>query len=108
MEDPVAENGQRVGFGAAAGFTEAQNRAIAEGAADDAALGERDRLLVRMVDELHETAQVSDALWRQLEAAWSTEQLLELLMLAGWYHAVSYVCNAARVPLESWAARLPR
>ena len=30
---------------------------------------------------------------------------IELLMLAGWYHAISYVCNAARVPLETWAAR---
>jgi 4-carboxymuconolactone decarboxylase len=26
-------------------------------------------------------------------------------MLAGWYHAISYVCNAARVPLEAWSAR---
>jgi 4-carboxymuconolactone decarboxylase len=33
---------------------------------------------------------------------------VELLMLAGWYHAISYVCNAARVPLEAWAARDPR
>ena len=32
-------------------------------------------------------------------------QLIELMMLAGWYHSVSYVCNAARVPLEAWAAR---
>jgi 4-carboxymuconolactone decarboxylase len=94
-------------FGAAAGFTPAQNRAIADPSADDAALTERDRLLVRMVDELHETAQVSDGLWHELAAQWTTEQLLELLLLAGWYHAISYVCNAARVPLESWGARMP-
>ena len=95
-------------FGDAAGFTPAQNRAIADPAADDSALTERDRLLVRMVDELHETANVSDGLWQQLAAQWSTEQLLELLLLAGWYHAISYVCNAARVPLEPWAARWQR
>lgn len=94
-------------FGAAAGFTPAQNRAIADPSADAAALTERDRLLVRMVDELHATAHVSDGLWQQLAAQWSTEQLLELLLLAGWYHAISYVCNAARVPLESWSARWP-
>jgi 4-carboxymuconolactone decarboxylase len=30
------------------------------------------------------------------------------LMLAGWYHAISYVCNASRVPLEEWGARWRR
>lgn len=94
-------------FAQAAGFTPAQNRAIADPAADATVLTERDRLLVRMVDELHETANVSDGLWQQLAARWSTEQLLELLLLAGWYRAISYVCNAARVPLESWAERFP-
>lgn len=90
-------------FGEAAGFTNAQNNAIAHGNARDASLTPRDRLLVRMVDELHDTGTVGDALWLDLAALWSAQQLLELLMLAGWYHAISYVCNAARVPPESWA-----
>jgi alkylhydroperoxidase family enzyme len=92
-------------FGDAAGFSAEQNAAIAEPGADGGALTERDRLLVRMVDELHDTATVSDALWPQLAVVWTPAQLVELLMLAGWYHAISYVCNAARVPLEGWAAR---
>lgn len=92
-------------FGAAAGFTAEQNRAIADPAAGDAALTELDRLLVQLVDELHDTSTVCDALWQQLAARFSVHQLLELLMLAGWYHAISYVCNAARVPLEKWGAR---
>jgi 4-carboxymuconolactone decarboxylase len=94
-------------FGEAAGFTPAQTRAIADPSADDAALTDRDRLLVQMVDELHETSNVSDALWEQLAAQWSAPQLIEVLMLAGWYRAISYVCNVARVPLERWAARFP-
>ena len=49
---------------------------------------------------------MSDALWQELAREWSDEQLLELLVLAGWYRAISYVCNAARVPREDWAARL--
>jgi alkylhydroperoxidase family enzyme len=95
-------------FGEAAGFTPAQNTAIADPDADDTPLTPRDRLLVRMVDELHESGTVSDALWPELAALWSTQQLLELLVLAGWYHAIAYVCNAARVPLESWGARRRR
>ena len=95
-------------FGEAAGFTSVQNAAIADPHADDAPLTPRDRLLVRMVDELHETSTVSDALWPQLAALWSAPQLIELLMLAGWYHAISYVCNASRVPLEDWGVRWRR
>lgn len=98
-------------FGEAAGFSPEQNAAIADPdlrqTQDDrvSSLTERDRLLVRMADELHDTATVSDELWPQLAAVWTPAQLVELLMLAGWYHAISYVCNAARVPLEDWAAR---
>lgn len=95
-------------FGEAAGFTPAQNDAIADADADDVALTARDRLLVQLADELHDTATVSDALWPQLAAVWTSAQLIELLMLAGWYHAISYVCNAAGVPLEEWGSRWDR
>ena len=94
-------------FAKAAGFTPEQTAAIADPDADDAALTERDRLLVAMVDELHDTSDVSDSLWNQLAKHYSPPQLIELLMLAGWYHAISYVCRAARVPLEKWAERWP-
>lgn len=94
-------------FGHAAGFSDAQNRAIADPQADDAALTARDRLLVQMVDVLHDNAAIDDGLWAALAAQWTPPQLIELLMLAGWYHAISYVCTAARVPLEPWGARYP-
>jgi len=95
-------------FGQAAGFTPQQNAAIADRSAGDGVLTPRDRLLVRMADELHDTANVSDALWRELAEHWTPPQLVELLVLAGWYRAISYVCNATQVPLEDWAARWPR
>lgn len=95
-------------FAQAAGIGVAQHAAIADRASDGSALEPRDRLLVRLCDELHDTATVADALWQQLAQHWSAAQLIELLMLAGWYRAISYVCNAAKVPLESWGARFPR
>jgi alkylhydroperoxidase family enzyme len=95
-------------FAQPAGFTAEQVRAIADPGADDACLTERDLLLVQMVDELQDTSHIGDALWRQLADRWSAAQLVELLMLAGWYRAISYVCNAARVPLESWATRFEK
>jgi alkylhydroperoxidase family enzyme len=92
-------------FGDAAGFSAAERQAIASPAGDLQQLAPRDRLLVSMVDQLHDTSSVDDALWEALGAHWSAPQLIELLVLAGWYRTVSYVCNAARVPLESWSAR---
>ena len=62
-------------------------------------------MLLAMVDALHDHANIGDELWAQLAAHWSETQLL---MLAGWYHAIAYVANAARIPLEPWAARFPQ
>jgi len=95
-------------FAGAAGFTDAEVAAIADVRPSGLdALPERDRLLVRLVDELHETSHVGDALWARIAAVWTPAQCIELLMLAGWYRAISYVCNGARVPLETWQARFP-
>jgi alkylhydroperoxidase family enzyme len=100
------EWGVHVGaFAEAAGLDDAQTAAIADPHSDLAALPERDRLLVRMVDALHEHADVPDDLWQALAARWSTPQLLELLLLAGWYRAIAQVCNVAQVPLEPWQPR---
>jgi alkylhydroperoxidase family enzyme len=92
-------------FADAAGLGETERRVTASADGDLALLAPRDRLLVSMVDQLHDTGDVDDTLWEALNAHWSHAQLIELMMLAGWYHSVSYVCNAARVPLEKWAAR---
>ena len=92
-------------FADAAGFNAVERRVMASVTEDVELLAPRDRLLVQLVDQLHDTSDVDDALWDALSAHWSHAQLIELMMIAGWYHAVSYVCNAARVPLETWAAR---
>ena len=93
------------GFADAAGLGDAERRATASVDSDLTQLAPKDALLITMVDRLHDTGNIDDALWEALNAHWSHAQLIELMMLAGWYHAVSYVCNAARVPLETWAAR---
>ena len=96
-----------VAFGRPLGLTDEQVIATARGQADDPAWSERDRLLVRLVDELHDTATVSDGLWSELAAEWEPPQLLELVVCAGWYRLISQVINAARIELEPWAERFP-
>lgn len=94
-------------YGEAVGLTPEALRATATGADDDPAWTERDALLVRLADELHQTAHVSDQLWTALSAHWDAPQLIELLIIAGAYHAIAYVANGAQVEREEWAARFP-
>lgn len=96
-----------VAFGTPLGLTAEQLEATATGDADDPAWSPRERLLVRLADELHDTAAVSDALHDELAAVWQPAPLLELLVLAGWYRLIAYVVNGARVEPEPWAATLP-
>ena len=67
----------------------------------------RERLLLRLVDALHDEARVSDALWAALREEWTEAQLIELVALAGFYHLIAFVTNAFRVPLEPYGARFP-
>ncbi|MFI7061630.1 carboxymuconolactone decarboxylase family protein [Kribbella sp. NPDC050124] len=60
--------------------------------------------LLQAIDELHATAQLTDAAWDALAAHYTTAQLLEIVVLAGWYRAISYVANAVRLDPESWSA----
>jgi alkylhydroperoxidase family enzyme len=92
-------------FAEGLGLDEHWLAATVRGAASD--FEPRQSLLVALVDELHDTATISDELWAQLAATWSDEQLLELLALVGFYHLVAFICNGVRLPLEPWAARFP-
>ena len=95
-------------FAPAVGLSEAQLRASVSGAPDDPAWSGRQSLLVRMADELHDNATISDGLWRELAHHWSESQLVVLIATAGFYHLVSFIANAAAVELEEAAARFPR
>jgi alkylhydroperoxidase family enzyme len=94
-------------FAPAVGLTEAQIAATVLGDANDPAFTARDRLLVALVDTLHDHGAVNDDLWEALAQEFGETTLLELLVLVGWYHAVSFVANGARLPSEPWAARFP-
>jgi alkylhydroperoxidase family enzyme len=94
-------------FAERVGLTPEQVRATVRGGGDDPAWTDEERLLVRLVDELHETAGISDGLWDALAAAFSVEQILELIALVGFYHTVSFFANGLRLPAEDYAAPFP-
>jgi alkylhydroperoxidase family enzyme len=66
----------------------------------------RDRTVLALVDELHDTSTLTDAAWAAASEHFSNEQLLDLLALSGWYHAISYLARAVQVPLEPGAPAL--
>jgi alkylhydroperoxidase family enzyme len=93
-------------FAARAELSEAQVASLTRGGPDDPCWDSmRDRLLIRLVDELHERSDLDDDLWSALRIEFSEDQLMELLLLCGWYHAISFVARGARVPLEEGVPR---
>jgi len=90
-------------FAARAGLDAAQISSLTHGGPADPCWEERDRLLLRLVDELHDSSDVGDLLWEELHELFDHAQLLDLLLLCGWYHAISFTARAARVPLEDGA-----
>ena len=64
-----------------------------------------ERALIAFVDALHDSAQVSDQQWNALREHLDEQQILDVCMLSGWYHAISFAANVARVPLEAGAPR---
>lgn len=92
-------------FGDAVGLDRATLDKLAGGPGPD--LAEDDLLLVTAVDELHDTATLSETTWRSLRSRYDDAQVIELILLVGWYRTLSTLINATELPLEPWAARFP-
>jgi 4-carboxymuconolactone decarboxylase len=94
-------------FGAAVGLTDQQLRSTAVGAASDECWEPLEAAVMALADELHHTSSISDPLWRTLTDALEPEQVIELIVTAGWYHVIAYLCNGIAIELEGWAMRFP-
>ncbi len=94
-------------FGAAAELTPEQVRATRLDDHRAPCWSPRDALLVELADALHDRATLAPSLFVALRAHWSEAQLLELVTLAGLYHAVSFLVNAAALDPEPGTPRFP-
>lgn len=59
-----------------------------------------ERALLRAVDELNKDAQLEDATWDELAVSYDEAQLVEVLMLIGFYHMLAFTANTVRIELE--------
>ena len=89
-------------FGRPLGLGDDVLRATVDGDAEDAAFDERQRLLVRMVDELHDSSTVRAETWAALRDHYDELQLQELVYTVGFYHTVSFLCNALALENEAF------
>jgi 4-carboxymuconolactone decarboxylase len=88
-------------------LTPEQIRAIIHSNAADPAWTGEEQLLIELADQLHDSADISDQLWKDLVKAFSVEQIFELIALVGFYHTVSFFANGMRLRAETFATRPP-
>src|SRR5579864_9543622 len=93
-------------FAAKAKLTPRQIEATVLGG--DAGWTEDEQALLDACDELDSARTLSDAVWSRLSRHFTSEQILEIIALIGFYRTVSLHANALRLPLEPTAARFPQ
>lgn len=91
-----------------AGLTDEQVASLATGDPADACWTDpADRAVLATVDALHQRADLDDAEWQTLLDAVGEDAAVDLLLLCGWYHAISFAVNALRLPAEPGTPALP-
>lgn len=94
----VYEWGQHVVIGRREGVTDEEIERLRTPGLDG--WPDADRPLVAFADELCQTNNVSDATWAPLAARFSDEQLIELVILGGFYRLVAGALNTLGVELD--------
>jgi 4-carboxymuconolactone decarboxylase len=102
----VYEFGQHTVIGRRCGLTDDEIAALTK-AAEDHAWGADDRALIALADDLAADDCVSDDTWSALSSRWSDAELVELLVVAGFYRLVSGFLNSAGVQLDEGVPAFP-
>ena len=94
-------------FAPAAHLTEEEVRATVHDGANAPCWSEAEKALIAAVDALHHRATLSDDEFAALRAHYDEAQILEIMLLCGFYRTVSYIANGLALPLEEKGARFP-
>lgn len=92
-------------FAAAAGLSRDEIAATLAPPGTPGPWSENEAALVAAIDALHDRATLSEAEFAELARHYRHDQILEVLLLAGFYRTVAYVANGLDLPLETTAAR---
>jgi alkylhydroperoxidase family enzyme len=94
-------------FAGPAGLSEAEVRATVQSDATSSCWSPAEQAMIAAVDALHHRATFDDAEFAALSAHYDEAQILEIMLLCGFYRTVSYLANGLKLPLEESAARFP-
>jgi len=100
------EFGQHTVIGRRCGLTDDEILALTR-PADEHDWSHDDRALIALADELADDDCVGDATWARLADRWDDAELVELLVLAGFYRMVSGFLNSAGVQLDEGVPGFP-
>jgi len=90
------------------GMSDAQIAATVYGQPDDPLWQEDENAILAMGDALHASSRIDDALYARLQGSFRPEQIVELVVLAGFYHTISFAIGAFAIENEKGAPRFPR
>ena len=65
------------------------------------AYSETDRHVIALADELFDSARVTTPTWAALQAVFTPEELVELVLVAGLWRAIAGFVNTAEIPLDA-------
>lgn len=90
-----------------AGLTDEQISATRNAGAAAPCWSDAEQALIMTVDALHSRATLDRTEFDRISKHYDDSQILEILMLCGFYRTVSYVANALELPLEAIGRRFP-
>jgi alkylhydroperoxidase family enzyme len=71
------------------------------------AYSKTDRAVLHLADELHEHAEVTRSTWTELEKAFAHDELVELLLIAGFWRMAAGFIKSAKIPLDAGVPSWP-
>ena len=71
------------------------------------AFSKTDRAVLKLADEMHEHAESTGPTWAVLEKAFAYDELVEILLIVGFWSMVAGFVNSARIPLDAGVPSWP-
>jgi alkylhydroperoxidase family enzyme len=95
-------------FAQAAHLTDEEVRTTVHGGADEPCWSDAEKVLIATADAFHHRSTLSKEEFATLKAHYDDAKILEIILLCGFYHTVSYLANGLDLPLEEFGARFPQ
>lgn len=94
-------------FAARASLSNKELEALSSEQPQAAHWSDAERAVIGVVDALHFRATLTDDEFKELRRYYDDDQVLEILLLCGFYRTVAYLANGLALPLEPGTPRFP-